>query len=80
MRYERFHAWFRKEFDWTFWSIVAVVSVMWGATILDFALGLGWGWDKEVLWVAPLILLTAFVVRIWKVVIDKLVDRFRNGS
>lgn len=80
MRYERFDAWFRKEFDWTFWSIVAVVSVIWAATILDFALSLGWGWNSQVLWAAPLVLLIAFAVRIWKVAIDKLMDRFRNGS
>lgn len=80
MRHKRFDSWFRKEFDWTFWSIITVVSVIWAATILDFALGLGWGWDSQVLWAAPLILLIAFAVRIWKVGIDKLMDRFRNGS
>jgi len=79
MRDKRFDAWFRKEFDWTFWSIVTLVSVIWLATVLDLAFGLGWGGSGEGLWAAPLILLLAFAVRIWKVVIDKLTERFRNG-
>ncbi len=80
MRSERFAVWFRRESNWTFWSIVAVVSVMWLLTLLDFAFGLGWGWDKRGLFVAPLIALTATIIRLWHVMVDKLMDRLSNGS
>jgi hypothetical protein len=80
MRYERFAVWFKKDSSWTFWSIVAVVSVMWLVTLLDFAFGLGWGWDKRGLFVAPLIVLIATIIRLWHVAVDKLINRLSNGS
>jgi sterol desaturase/sphingolipid hydroxylase (fatty acid hydroxylase superfamily) len=80
MRYERFEVWLRKDARLTFWSIVAVVSVMWIVTLLDFAFGLGWGWDSRGLWAAPLILLIAVAIRLWHVAVDKLIDRLGSGS
>jgi hypothetical protein len=78
MRHAHFAAWFRKETSLTFWSIVAVVSLMWVLTLLDFAFGLGWGWDRRGLWAAPLVLLIATTVRLWHAAVGKLVTRLPN--
>ena len=78
MRHERFAARFRKDASLTFWSIVAVVSLMWVLTLLDFAFGLGWGWDKRGLWAAPLILLIATTVRLCHAAVGKLMDRLSS--
>jgi hypothetical protein len=75
MRYKRFAAWFRKDFNLTSWSIVAVVGLMWVSTLLDFAFGLGWGWDRRILWVAPMVLLIATTVRLCQAAVGKLMDR-----
>ena len=80
MRHKRFAAWFRKDASFTFWSIVAVVSLMWVATFLDFAFELGWGWDRRALWMAPLILMITAIVRLFHVAVDKFMGRFSNGS
>ena len=77
---ERFAVWFRKESSWTFWSIIAVGSVMWLGTLLDFAFGLGWGWDKRGLFAVPLILLIATIIRFWHVAVDKIIDRLSKGN
>ncbi|WP_156256853.1 hypothetical protein [Sandarakinorhabdus oryzae] len=80
MRNERFAAWFEKESRWTFWSIVAVLTVMWLATLLDFAFGLEWGWDRRGLFLAPLILLIAAIIRYWHVAFAKLIERLSKDS
>ena len=36
--------------------------VMWVATAADRLFGLGWGWDRQILWLAPIIVGVAFVV------------------
>jgi hypothetical protein len=74
MRYKCFATWFRKDFNPTFRSIVAVVSLMWVSTLLDFAFGLGWGWDRRNLWVAPMVLLIATTVRLCQAAVGKLTD------
>ena len=78
MHHERFAAWFRKDTSLTFWSTVAVVGFMWVLTFLDFAFGLGWGWDRRGPWAAPLILLTATAVRLWHAALRKLMNRISN--
>ncbi|VXC89631.1 hypothetical protein [Sphingomonas sp. AX6] len=76
----RFSTWFRNEFSWTFWSIIAVVGAVWLATLLDFVFGLGWGWDIRGLVAAPLILLIAVIIRFWHVAINKLMKCLSNGK
>lgn len=72
MRYKRFTAWFRKDVNLTYWSIVAVVSLVLVLTLSDFAFGLGWGWDRLNLWTAPLVFLIATTVRLCQAAVGKL--------
>ncbi|KQS49043.1 MULTISPECIES: hypothetical protein [unclassified Sphingomonas] len=62
----------------TFWSIVAVASLMWVLTLLDYAFGLGWGWDRRGLWAAPLVLLIATTVRLGQAAVGKLMTHLSN--
>lgn len=42
---------------------VGLLAFMWCATFLDWAFGFGWGWDRQILWLAPLMVLFAALVR-----------------
>ena len=44
-------------------AFAIVISFMWAATLCDWTFNLGWGWDREILWLAPLMLLFAVVLR-----------------
>lgn len=55
----------------------AMAALMWLATVLDHLLDLRWGWDIEIIWIAPIIiggaLLTRTLARVifrWMGVID----------
>jgi len=43
--------------------IAFVVCLMWLATAADHLFGLNWGWDRQILWIAPIIVGVAFLVR-----------------
>jgi hypothetical protein len=43
---------------------VFAVSMMWIATAADRLFRLGWGWDRQILWIAPIIVGGALVVRL----------------
>jgi hypothetical protein len=45
-------------------AVVVVVSAMWLATVADRLLHLGWGWDRQILWIAPIIVVGAMLVRV----------------
>jgi hypothetical protein len=74
MSYKRFAGWFQKDAKLAFWSIVAVVSLIWVLALLNFAFGLGWGWDRRNLWAAPMVLITATIVRLCQAAVGKLMD------
>jgi hypothetical protein len=40
-----------------------VVSIVWVATLCDWSFNLGWGYDQQMLWTAPLGLLFAIALR-----------------
>ncbi len=42
---------------------IGFLTVMWGATLLDTALGLGWDMDIRTLWAAPLMAAFAVALR-----------------
>nr|WP_294168400.1 hypothetical protein [uncultured Sphingomonas sp.] len=45
-------------------SVIAVVAaLMWLATAADHLLGLRWGWDFEIIWIAPIVGGGALLVR-----------------
>ena len=49
-------------------AVVVAANLMWVATIADHFLRLGWGWDVQIIWIAPIIvagaLLTRFLSRV----------------
>lgn len=58
-----------------FLLLISLLGLFWLATALDLLLGLSWGWDRQVLWAAPLMALFAFFVRLVCFAIFKFVDR-----
>ncbi len=45
--------------------LVAIVAfAMWIATMADVMLKLGWGWDQQIMWIAPIICLGALATRL----------------
>lgn len=62
MTHERFLAGQRKGVNAFFVIFVCLVTAMWVATLLDWAFNLGWGWDRQILWLGPpMVLFAAFV-------------------
>lgn len=55
---------FAATFNRTANGIMVVVAVMWIATAADYFLSLGWGWDEQGLWIAPIILAVAILIRL----------------
>ena len=51
-------------FNRTSTGIIVAVSLMWLATASDSLFNLDWGWDKKGLWIAPIIIFVAVVVRV----------------
>lgn len=37
-------------------TLVAAACLMWLTTLADLLFGLGWGWDKQGLWIGPIII------------------------
>ena len=80
MNIERFIAGQRKGVNLVFAMSVALLSVMWVATICDWAFNLGWGWDRQIIWLAPPMILFAAFVRFCCMAIFKFVGGNFNGS
>ena len=53
---------------------IALVTFMWIATLLDWAFSLGWGWDEQILWLGPPMVLFALILRVCAMAIFKFVD------
>lgn len=45
-------------------AIIVAVSGMWLATLADYLFHLGWGWDRQILWIAPIIIVGPLLVRL----------------
>ena len=43
--------------------VLGFLAVMWGATLLDITLNLGWDMDAQILWAAPLMAAFAVALR-----------------
>lgn len=52
---------------------VALLSFMWIATAADWLFALGWGWDRQILWLAPPMMAFAALVRFCAFAIFKFV-------
>jgi hypothetical protein len=79
MNIQRFVAGQRRAVDVIFMMFVALLSVMWIVTICDWALNLGWGWDKQIIWLAPPMLLFAMFVRVCCMAFRFVGDNFGGG-
>jgi hypothetical protein len=53
----------------------SVIAAMWVATALDFAFELDWGWDQQILWTAPLMVIFAGILSIFAKGIFQFVER-----
>jgi hypothetical protein len=63
MNIERFVAGQRKGVNLIFAAFFVLLLVMWVATVCDWAFNLGWGWDRQIIWLAPPMMLFAVFVR-----------------
>jgi hypothetical protein len=54
----------RKRLNIVFALFVSLLTLMWVATALDAAFSLGWGWDRQGLWLGPLMVAFAILVRL----------------
>jgi len=70
---ERFVASQQKGINFIFVAFCCLVTTMWVATVLDWAINLGWGWDRQGLWLGPLMVLFAVLVRFCATAILKFV-------
>jgi hypothetical protein len=50
-------------FNFTIAVIIVGMCGMWLATLADQTFHLRWGWDHQILWLAPLIVLFALIIR-----------------
>lgn len=77
---ERFIAGQRKGLNFIFAAFAILVTVMWAATLCDWAFNLGWGWDRQGLWLAPLMMLFAVAIRFLGMGILRFISSNSNGS
>ena len=73
MRLDRFVNGQRKAVNLVCVAFVALVTFMWVATAIDKAFGMGWGWDSQILWLGPPMILFAVLVRFCAMAIFKFV-------
>jgi hypothetical protein len=50
--------------DVSCWAVAIAAALMWVATLADHFLRLGWGWDVQIIWIAPIIIAGALVTRL----------------
>jgi hypothetical protein len=75
MRHEDFITRQRKAMNRVLVLFVGLLGIMWIATVLDKAFNLGWDWDRQILWLAPMMVLFAAILRFWALAIFKFVGR-----
>jgi hypothetical protein len=63
MSLERFRRFNVRSTDIICLVIASVAALMWLATVADHLLGLRWGWDVELIWIAPIVGGGALLVR-----------------
>jgi hypothetical protein len=58
------------------WLAFSFAALMWIATIADHTLRLGWGWDVQIIWLAPIIMAGALLTRF----LSRLIFRWVGAS
>jgi hypothetical protein len=74
MTYERFVDGQRRGVNFISKAVIGLVCVMWIATSVDWAFDMGWGWDRQGLWLGPLMVLFTLFLRLCAMRIFKFVD------
>jgi hypothetical protein len=64
MSLERYNRFVVRSTELSLWAIVFLVSLMWIVTLADHLLRLGWGWDVQIIWIAPIIVVGALLTRL----------------
>ena len=77
MSHERFLDLQRKGVNAIFAFFVGLLTLMWTAALLDNAFSLGWGWDRQILWLGPLMVIFGVLVRFCALAIFRFVGRSR---
>jgi hypothetical protein len=75
MGLERFILGQRRSVNCVFALFVSLVTFMWLATLLDQSFDMEWGWDRQILWLAPPMVLFALLVRFCAMAVFKFVGR-----
>lgn len=55
--------------------VVGLAAFMWSGTLIDKILGMGWAWDRQILWLAPSMVVFAALVRFCTLAIFNFVGR-----
>ena len=63
----------RRGINIIFTLCVGLLALRWVATVLDVIFGLGWGWDREALWLGPAMIGFAILARFSAMAILKFV-------
>ena len=78
MNTERFIARQRKGVNVVFAMLVILLSIMWSATLCDWVFKLGWGWDRQILLGAPLMMVFAIILRFFCLAIFRFTANILN--
>lgn len=70
---ERFIAGQKRSINVIFVAFCCLVTALWIATVLDWAISLGWGLDRQVLWLGPAMVVFAVLVRFGAMAILRIV-------
>jgi hypothetical protein len=63
MSLERFHRFNVRSTEISCLVIAVMAALMWLATAADHLFGLRWGWDVEIIWIAPIVGGGALLIR-----------------
>ncbi|KTT75825.1 hypothetical protein NS319_00385 [Sphingomonas sanguinis] len=74
MRYERFVDGQRRGVNFISKVVICLVCVLWLATFFDWAFDMGWGWDRQILWLGPSMVLFTLLLRLCAMAVFKFVD------
>ncbi len=56
MSLDRYNRFVVRSTEISCWAIVIVAACMWVAAVADRLLPLGWGWDVQIIWIAPILI------------------------
>lgn len=63
MSLESYNRFAVRSFEISILMVIIGATLMWLATLADHFLALGWGWDPQIIWIAPVIVAGALLTR-----------------